>query len=132
MATVSRNIYFNMLDNIANKYNNTVHRTTKMKPSDVTSDSYAEYSKDSNEKDPKFKVGDHVRISKYKNIFANGSTQNWSEEVFIISKNKDTVMWNCIFSNLNGEPITGSFYEKELQKTSQEKFRIEKVIRRKK
>ena len=64
MATVSKNIYLNMLDNIANKYNNTVHRTTKMKPSDVTSDSYAEYSKDSNEKDPKFKVGDHVRISK--------------------------------------------------------------------
>ena len=132
MATVSKNIYFNMLDNIANKYNSTVHRTTKMKPSDVTSDSYAEYSKDSNEKDPKFKVGDHVRISKYKNIFANGSTQNLSEEVFVISKNKNTVMWNCIFSNLNGEPITVCFYEKELQKTSQEKFRIEKVIRRKK
>ena len=131
MATVSKNIYFNKLDNIVNKYNSTVHRTTKMKPSDVTSDSYAEYSKDSNEKDPKFKVGDRVRISKYKNIFAKGSSQNWSEEVFVISRNKDTVTWNCIFSNLNGEPITGSFYEKDLQKTSQEKFRIEKVIRRK-
>ena len=59
-----------MLDNIVNKYNNTVHRTTKIKPIDITSDSYAEYNDDSNEKDPK--VGDRVRISKYKNIFAKG------------------------------------------------------------
>ena len=93
-----------------------------MKPIDVTSDSYAEYNKDSNEKEPKFKVGDHVRISKYKNIFAKGYTQNWSEEVFIIIKIKNTVPWTHMISDLNGEPITGSFYEKEFQKTSQEKF----------
>ena len=72
-----------MLDDIVNKYNNTVHRAIKMKPIDVISDSYAEYNEDSNKKDPKFKVGDHVRISKYKNIFVN-----WSEEIFIISKVK--------------------------------------------
>ena len=101
-----------------------------MKPIDVTSDSYAEYNEDSNEKDPKFKVGDHVRISKYKNIFAKGYTQNWSE-VFLVSKIKDIVWWTYAISDLNGEPITGSFYEKELQKTSQERFRIENIIKRK-
>ena len=102
-----------------------------MKPTDVTSDSYAEYNEDSDVTKPKFKVGDHVRISKYKNIFAKGYTQNWSEEVFIVSKIKNTVRWTYVITDLNGEPITGSFYEKELQKTSQEKFRIEKVIKRK-
>ena len=123
-------VCFDVLDDIVNKYNNTVHRTIKMKPIDVTSDSYAEYNEDFNKKDPKFKVGDHVRISKYKNIFAKGYTQNWSE-VFLVSKIKDIVWWTYAISDLNGEPITGSFYEKELQKTSQEKFRIEKVIKRK-
>ena len=54
-----------------------------MKPIDVTSGSYAEYSEDSNEKDPKFKIRYRVRISRYKNIFAKGYTQNWSEEVFV-------------------------------------------------
>ena len=66
MTAISKNVYFDVLDDIVNKYNNTVHRTIKMKPIDVTSDSYAEYNEDSNKKDPKFKVGDHVRISKYK------------------------------------------------------------------
>ena len=76
MAAILKNVYFDVLDDIVDKYNNTVHRTIKMKPIDVTSDSYAEYNEDFNEKDPKFKVGDHVRISKYKNIFAKGYTQN--------------------------------------------------------
>ena len=88
MTAVSKNVYFNVLDDIVNEYNNIVYRIMKMKLTDVTSDSYAEYNEDSNEKDPKFKVGDHVRISKYKNIFAKGYTQNWSEEVFIISRLK--------------------------------------------
>ena len=131
MTAISKNVYFDVLDDIVNKYNNTVHRTIKMKPIDVTSDSYAEYNEGYNETKPKFQVGDHVRISKYQNIFAKGYTQNWSEEVFIIIKTKDTVPWTYAISDLNGESITGSFYEKELQKTSQEKFRIEKVIKRK-
>ena len=76
MAAFSKNVYFDVFDDIVNKYNNTVHRTIKLKPVDVTSGSYAKYNKDSNEKDPKFKVGDHARISKYKNIFAKGYTQN--------------------------------------------------------
>ena len=129
--SVSKNVYFDVLDDIVNKYNNTVHRSIKMKPIDVTSDSYAEYIEDSNEKDPKFKACDYVRISKYKNTFAKGYTQNWSEEVFVVSKNKNTVPWTYAISDLIGEPITGSFYKKELQKTNQEKFWIEKVLKRK-
>ena len=126
MTAVSKNAYFDALDDIANKYNNTVHRSIKMKPSHVTSDSYTECNEDSNEKEPKFKVGELVKISKYKNIFAKGYTQNWSAEVFIVSKIKNTVLWTYAISDLNGEPLTGRFYEKELQKTSQEKFRVEK------
>ena len=88
ITTVSKNVYLNVLDDIVNKYNNTVSRAIKVKPIDVTSDSYVEYNEDSNEKDPKFKVGDRVRISKFKNIFSKGYTQNWSEEVFVVSKIK--------------------------------------------
>ena len=100
------------------KYSHTVHRTIKMKPIDVTYDSYAEYNVDSNEKDPKFKIGDHVRISKYKNILAKGYTPNWSEEVFVISKIKNTVPCTYVISDLKGEEFVGTFYEKELQKTN--------------
>ena len=89
-----------------------------MKPIDVTSDSYAEYNEDFNKKDPKFKVGDHVRISKYKDIFAKGYAPNWSDEVFVVIKIKNTVPWTYVVSDLNGEEVTGSFYEKELQKTN--------------
>ena len=131
MAAVWKNVYFDLLDNIVDKYNNTVHRTMKMKPIDVASDSYAEYNEDSNITKPKFKVGDHVRISKCKKIFANGYTQNWLEEVFVISKIKDTVLWTYVISDWNGEKNAGSFYEKEMPKTSQEKLRIEKVLKRK-
>ena len=118
MTPISKNVYFDVLNDIVNKSNNTVHKTITMKPADITSDSYAEYNKDSNEKDPKFKVGDRVTISKYKNIFAKGYNQNWSEEVFVVSKIKNIVPWTYVISDVNGEPITGSFYEKELQKTT--------------
>ena len=97
MTAVSKNVYFDVLDDIDNKYNNTLHRTIKMKRIDVTDDYYAEYNEhsmefSSNKKDPKSKVGENVRISKYKNIFAKGYTPNWSEEVFVINKIKNTVM----------------------------------------
>ena len=101
---------------IYNKYNNTVHRTIKIKPIDVASDSYAEYNENSNKKDPKFKVSDHVRISKYKNSFAKGYAPNWPEEVFVVRKIKNTVPWTYVISDLNGEEITGSFYEKNCKK----------------
>ena len=93
MTAISKNVYFDVLDNIVNKYYNAVHRSIKMKPIDITPDSYAEYNEDSNKKDPKFKVGDHVRISEYMNIFAKRYTPNWLEEVFVISKIKNTVPW---------------------------------------
>ena len=118
MTAVSKNVYFDVLDDIVDKYNNTVHRSIKMKPIDITSDSYAEYNEDFNKKDPKFKVGDHVRISKYRNIFAKGYAPNWSEEDFVVSGIKNTVQWTYVVSGLNEEEIIGSFYEKELQKTS--------------
>ena len=79
MTAISKNVYFDVLDDIVNKYNNTVHRTIKMKPIDVTSDSYAEYNEDSNKKDPKFRIGDDFNISKYENIFAKEYAPNWSE-----------------------------------------------------
>ena len=131
MPAISKNVYFDVLGDIDDKYNNTVYRTIKMKPIDVTNDSYVEYNKDFNKRDPKFKFGDHVRIPKYKNIFAKGYTPNLSEEVFVISNIENIVPWTYIISDLNGEKITGSFYEKELQKTSQKEFRIEKVLKRK-
>ena len=104
-----------------------------MKLIDVTDDYYAEYNENlmelhSNKKNPKFKVGDNVRISKQKNIFAKGYTPNWSEEVFVINKIKNTVPWIYDISDLNGEEITESFFEKELQKTNQKEFRIEKIL----
>ena len=92
-----------------------------MKHIDVKDDFYVDYNEDSNNKNTKFKVGDHTRISKYKNIFAKG----------YISKIKNTVPWTYVINDLNGEEIKGSFYEKELQKTNQKEFRIEKVIKRK-
>ena len=77
MTAISKNVYFDVLDDIVNKYNNTIHRTKKMKSIDVTDDSYAEYNENPNIKNLKFKIGDHVRISKYKNIVANGYISNW-------------------------------------------------------
>ena len=130
MTAISKNIYVDVFDDIV-KYNNTVHKTIKMQPIDVTDDSFAEYIEESNKKDPKFKIGDHVSISKYKNMFAKGYAPNWSEEVFVINKINNTVPWTYAISDLNGEEITGSFYEKELQSTNQQKFRIDKIIKRK-
>ena len=131
MTTISKNVYFDVLEDIVNKYNNTVHKTIKMKPINVTDDSFVEYNEDSNKRNPKFKVGDHVRISKYKNIFAKGYAPNWSEEIFVIKKVKNTVPWTYVINDLNGEEITGSFYEKELQKTNQKEFKIEKILKKK-
>ena len=102
-----------------------------MTPIDVKGNTYINSGKELNNKNPKFKVGDHVRISKYKNIFAKGYTPNWSEENFVIKKAKNTVPWTYVINDLNGEEIIGTFYQKELQKTDQKEFRIEKVIKKK-
>ena len=131
MTALSKNIYFDLLDDIVNKYNNTVHRTIKKKPIDIMDDYYVESHENPNKKDPKFKVGDHVRISKYKNIFATRYTPNWSEVVLLINKIKNTASWTYVGNDLNGEKVIGSFYEKQLQNASQKEFRIEKVLKRK-
>ena len=131
MTSISKNVYIDKLDNTVDEYNNTYHTIIKMKPIDVKDNANINVDKKIINKNPKFKVGDHVRISKYKNIFAKGYMPNWSEEVFVIKKVKNTVPWTYVINDLNGEEITGTFYEKELQKTNQEEFRIEKVIRRK-
>ena len=102
-----------------------------MKPVDVKDDTYSDFEKEVNDKDPKFKGGDHIRFSKYKNVFAKGCTPNQSEQVFVIKKVKNTVPWTYVIDDLSGEEIIGTFYEKELQKNNQKEFRIEKVIKRK-
>ena len=83
---VSKNVYTDKLDDIVNKYNNKYHSTIKMKPVDVKSNTYIDYSKEINVKNPKFEIGDIVRISKYKNIFLKGYTPNWFVEAFVIEK----------------------------------------------
>ena len=119
MSSISKNVYIYKLYDIVKEYNNTYHRTIKMKPIDIKNNTYIDFEKKVNDKDPKFKVADYVRISKYKKIFARGYMPNWSEEVFIISKIKNTVPWTYVINDLNGEEIIGTFYEKELQKTDQ-------------
>ena len=104
---------------MVDEYNNSYHRTIKMKLIDVKDNTYIDFEKEVHDKGPKFKFGDCVRISKYKNIFAKGYTPNWSEEVFVISKFKNTVPWTYVINDLNGEKTIETFYEKELQKTNQ-------------
>ena len=88
MAAISKDVYFDVLDNIVDEYSNTYYRPIKMKPIHAGDDSFAEYNEKSNEKGFKFEIGDYVRISKYKNIFAKGYTHNWSEEIFVVKKIK--------------------------------------------
>ena len=116
MTSISKNAYIEKLDNIVNECNNTYHRTVKMIPIDVKDNTYINISKELDDNDPKFKVGDHVRISKNKNIFAKGYTPNWSEEIFVIKEIKNTVPWTYVINDLNGEEIIGTFYEKELHR----------------
>ena len=80
MTSISKNLYIDKLDDIVNKYNNTYHRTIKMKPVDVKPSIYIDFNKENSKEGPKFKVGDHVRISKYKNVYAKGYVPNWSEK----------------------------------------------------
>ena len=102
-----------------------------MKPIDVKDNTYINIDEEVNDKGPEFKVGDHVRISKYKIIFAKGYISNWSEQIYVIKEVKNTASCTYIINDLNGEEIIEAFYKKELQKTIQEEFRIEKVIKRK-
>ena len=109
MTSISKNVHINKLDDIVRKCNNTYHTSIKMRPVDVKDNTYIDFKKEVNGKDFKFKVGDHVRISKCKNIFAKGYIANWSEEIFIIKKIKNTVPWTHVINDLNGEEIIGTF-----------------------
>ena len=117
MTATGKNVYYDVLDDVVNKYNNTKHSTIKMKPIDVGDNNKRVYIDEHNEKDSRFKVGDRVRISRYKNIFAKGYTPNWSKEIFIVDKINDTVPYTYNLNDLNDEEIIGSFYDKELQKS---------------
>ena len=116
MASISKNVYTDKLYNILNKYNNTYYKTIKMKPLDVNKSFYIDFNKENNKEDPKFKVGNHVRISKYKNIFAESYVPNRYEEAFSIKKVEYNVLCTYVISDRNGEEIAGTFYEKESQK----------------
>ena len=117
MTATGKNVYYDVLDDVVNKYNNTKHNTIKMKPKDVGNNNKRVAIDEHNEKDSRFKVGDRVRISKFKNIFAKGYTPNWSKEIFIVDKINDTVPYTYNIKDLNGEEIIGSFYDRELQKS---------------
>ena len=131
MTSISKNVYIDKLDDIVREYDNSYHTLIKMKPIDVKDNTYINFEKKVIDKNPKFKVVGLVRTSKYKNIFTKGYMPNWSEEIFIIKKIKNTVRWTYVINDLNGEEITGTFYENELQGTKQNEFRIEKVLKKK-
>ena len=116
MMPTHKNVYYDVLDDVLNEYNNSKHNTIRMKPIDV-GDNKTVYIDEHNEKDTRFKVGDRVRISKFKYMFAKGYTPNWSREIFIVDKVNDTVPYTYNLKDLNGEEIIGSFYDRELQKT---------------
>ena len=118
MTATGKNVYYDVLDDVVNEYNNTKHRTIKMQPVDVRDNNNKRvYIDKHNEKSARFNVGDRVRISKFKNIFAKGYTPNWSSEIFIVDKINDTVPYTYNLKDLNDGEIIGSFYDKELQKT---------------
>ena len=126
MTATCKNVYYDISDDIVNEYNNTKYSTIKMKPIDVGDDTTKSsaiapnkrvYIDEHNEKDSRFKVGDRVRISKFKNIFAKGYTPNWSNEIFILHKINESIPYTYNIKDLNGEDIIGSFYDRELQKT---------------
>ena len=125
MAASGKNVYYDVLDDVVNKYNNTKHSAIKMKPTDVKNNKRV-YIDEHNQKDTttssssersRFKVGDRVNISKFKNIFAKGYTPNWSKEIFIVNKINDTVPYTYNIKDLNDKEVIGSFYDRELQKS---------------
>ena len=113
---MSKNVYIDKLDDIVDEYNNTYHRAIKMKPTDVKDNTSIDYEEEVNDKDPKFKVGDHVRIPKYKNIFAERYLLNWSEEVFVINKIKNTVLWTYLLMILMVKKLLEHFMKKNCKR----------------
>ena len=117
MTATGKYVYYDVLDDVVNEYDNTKQNTIKMKPKDAGYNNKRVYIDEHNKKDSRFKIGDRVRISKFKNIFAKGYTPNWSKEIFIFNKVNDTVPYTYNLQDLNDEEIIGSLYDRELQKT---------------
>ena len=116
LTSMSKNVYIDKLDDIVGEYHNTYHRTIKMKPVDVKDNTHIDFEKEFNDKDRKFKIGDHVKISNYKNIFAKGYTKNWSENLFVIKKIKKTDPWTYVINELNVGEIVGKILRKRTAK----------------
>ena len=130
MTSISKNVYIDKLDELVNKYRIICHRTIKMKRVDVNSSISIDFNKENNMEDPNFKVGENVRISKYKSIFAKGFVTNWSEEVFVVAKVKKTVYGQMLLVILKVKKLLERFAKKEFQKINQKEFRVEKVIKK--
>ena len=116
LTSMSKNVYIDKLDDIVGEYHNTYHRTIKMKPVDVKDNTHIDFEKEFNDKDRKFKIGDHVKISNYKNIFAKVYTKNWSENLFVIKKVKKTDPWTYVINELNVGEIVGKILRKRTAK----------------
>ena len=116
MTSVSQKVYIDKLDDIVNEYNNTYHRTITMKPADVKDNTYIDFKKEVNDKDPKFKVGDYVKISRYKNVFAKGYMPNWSEEVFVIKKLKVQFLGHILLMILMVKKLLEHFMKKNCRR----------------
>ena len=130
MTSVPKNVYTDILNNIVNKYKNTCCNTDKMNSIDLKSITYIDFGIENNDKNPKFRVADLVRLLKYKNIFAKGYVPNWSERVFVIKKVKNTVAWTYVICDLMVKKMLERFMKK-LQQMNQKEFRFETVIKRK-
>ena len=124
MTSASKKVYIDKLDDVVNKYNNSYHNTIKMKPADVNSSTYIDFSQGNNKEDPKFEVSDHVTISKHKNIFAKAYIPFSSEEVFVIKEVNNTVPWTYVISNIKVEEIATMIYKKKLRKANQTVFGV--------
>ena len=130
MTSISKNLYIDKFADLVNEYNHTYFRISKMKPFDVKSSTYIDFDKENSKVGPKLKIVDHVRISKYENIFAKGYDPNWSEKLFVIKKVKNIVSQTYLLEDHNDEEINKKFYKRELQKTNQAEFRIKKVVKK--
>ena len=125
------NTTMHIMEKIVNEYNNAYHGKIKMKPIDIKDKTHIEIYWRSYDIDPKFKVGDNVRVSKYENIFAKEYTPNCFKEIFLIKTFKNSIQWTYVINDLNGEEIIGTFYDEEMQKINQKELRLEKVTKRK-
>ena len=126
MTSESKNVYIDKLDDMIDEYNNTYHRPIKMKPVDIKDNIYFDFQKEVNDKDPKFKVGDHIIISRYKNIFAKGYTPKWCEEVFVTKRVKIQFYGHMLLMVSMGIKLLKHFMKKNYRKL------IKKISKQKK